>query len=240
MIFLFSSIFVFPSQRKFPLGIWSQKHKILCNYFKSHEGFCGKWSWVWYLESQWWWETIIQASDLAESWAFLLVVAAREECGHQVSDSVYMWWGARSPYLCLCVYTGSLFHLSPLPAIVFLLVSSVSECRRTDRRQAESWADSICSPPDLVSSFVNTGQSETHQHAGHYHFNQPGIRCGPQWTTNPRSPEPYWALFTPVWCFCWALRQKSGIKEAVEYGLVEDSTKSGLEMNREQFPGSPL
>lgn len=50
-------------------------------------------------------------------------VDAREEFGHRVSDSGCMCWGARSTFLFLCVYTISLFHLSPLRAIVLLLVS---------------------------------------------------------------------------------------------------------------------
>lgn len=68
-----------------------------------------------------------------------VAVVAREECGHQIIDSVYMWWGAEVTIsLSLCLHCLSLSPLSPLSAIVWLLVSSVSECRQIDRRQAGS------------------------------------------------------------------------------------------------------
>lgn len=93
------------------------KCKIPSSDFKSHQGFL--------------WEiklhsvpgiTVVMRPDnpslrLRLKPDFLLdniAVVAWEECGHQVIDRVYMWWGARSPYLCLCVYTVSVFHLSPL------------------------------------------------------------------------------------------------------------------------------
>lgn len=70
-----------------------------------------------------------------------IAVVAREECGRQVIDSVYMRWGREvTTSLSLCLHCLSLSPLSSLSAIVLLLVSSVSECRQIDRRQAASRA----------------------------------------------------------------------------------------------------
>lgn len=44
-----------------------------------------------------------------------VAVVAREECGHQVIDSVYMWWGGEVTIsLSLCLHCLSLSPLSPL------------------------------------------------------------------------------------------------------------------------------
>lgn len=44
-----------------------------------------------------------------------VAIVAREECGHQVIDSVYMWWGGEVTIsLSLCLHCLSLSPLSPL------------------------------------------------------------------------------------------------------------------------------
>lgn len=87
-----------------------------------------------------------------------IAIVAREECGHQVIDIVYMWWGARSPHLFLCVYTVSVFHLSPLALPLFCFWSALY---LSADRLIEARLDRGQINPDVVASFVNISRSET-------------------------------------------------------------------------------
>lgn len=149
--------FFFPLPKVLFLYIWSQRARFRSIYFKSRQGF------LWEIKLRW----VPGSLRLRSKPDFLLdnvAAVAREECGHQVIDSVYMWMGRRGHHIFVSVFTLSQSFTSLLSLCYCFAFGQL--CIWSADRLMEDRLDRGQVNPDAGASFLNTGQSESFQHAG--------------------------------------------------------------------------